>query len=120
MWNECEEPYLSNTDNRSKREKLPEIIRKASAMGLFKECEHGAGGIKECKQQEEKGEEADWASTLMEIVDNLKVVDDVITKPTVLAETMMEFCRNWYGEGREGRWNCNATGEIHPLACKAG
>ena len=116
VWNECEEPYLSSTDNRSKREKLPEIIRKASAMGLFKECEHGAGGIEECKKQEEKGEEADWASTLMEIVDNLIVVDDVITKPTVLAETMMEFCRNWYGEGREGRWNCNATGGIHPLA----
>jgi hypothetical protein len=29
---------------------------------------------------------------------------------------MMKFCRNWYGEGREGRWNCNEKGGIHPLA----
>jgi hypothetical protein len=37
-------------------------------------------------------------------------------QPKELAETMLGFCRNWYGEGREGRWNCNKDGEVHPLA----
>jgi hypothetical protein len=43
-------------------------------------------------------------------------VDDAITKPKELAETMVEFCRNWYGEGREGRRNCKKGGTAHPLA----
>ena len=43
-------------------------------------------------------------------------MDDVITEPKEVAETMVEFCRNWYGEGREGRWNCTKEGMVHPLA----
>jgi hypothetical protein len=84
------ELYLRREREKTKSERLPELIRKASSMGLFEECEHGAGGIARCKRQEAAGENTEWTTTLMEIVDNLEVTGDIITKPEELAETMME------------------------------
>ena len=37
-----------------------------------------------------RGENTEWTTTLVEIVDNLEVTGDIITKPEELAETMME------------------------------
>jgi hypothetical protein len=57
----------------------------------------------------------DHRGVLVEAAGNMKVHDEAISDPMEVA-TLIDFCRKWYEEGREGRWNVDGEGKVHPLA----
>ena len=42
----------------------------------------------------------------------MKVHDEAISEPEEVSKTLIKFCRKWYGEGREGRWNVDEEGKM--------
>jgi hypothetical protein len=85
---------------------IPDFVCKAHNLGLF--------GLKETAAN--LFESNDYHGILVEAVEKLQVHDEAISEPKDVSKTLITFCKKWYGEGREGRWNSDSAGNAHPLA----
>lgn len=93
-------------DEHGNTASIPDFVCKAHNLGLFGSVETAEGS----------SESTDRHGVLVEAIGKLKVHDEAISEPKDVSKTLIKFCRKWYGEGREGRWNVDAAGNAHPLA----